>query len=186
MNRRPSVRKRHDARSSGDIFEILIREHADMLTAYLRSSLRDSYAVDDLFQETMIVAWRRLDDFDRTRPFGPWLRGIARNLVLAHYRKESRTPVWCDGAVLEALDQRFTTLSSHTGETFRERVEGLRECIDALSERLREVLHLFYGRGLTLREIGASIEIPEATVRKRAQRARVAVADCLLAQGPRS
>ena len=30
----------------------------------------------DLFQETMVVAWRRLDDFDHTRPFGPWLRGL--------------------------------------------------------------------------------------------------------------
>ena len=62
------------------LFETLVREHADMLTVYLRSALGDTSDVDDLFQETMVVAWRRLDDFDQTRPFGPWLRGIARNL----------------------------------------------------------------------------------------------------------
>ena len=73
------------------LFETLVREHADMLTVYLRASLGNSPDVDDVFQETMIVAWKRLDDFDHTRPFAPWLRGIARNLVLAQRRRRGRT-----------------------------------------------------------------------------------------------
>ena len=56
------------------LFETLVREHADMLTVYLRAALGDVPEVDDLFQETMIVAWRRLDDFDQTRSFAAWLR----------------------------------------------------------------------------------------------------------------
>jgi RNA polymerase sigma-70 factor (ECF subfamily) len=59
------------------LFETLVREHADMLTVYLRSALGDVSDVYDLFQETMIVAWRRLDDFDHRRSFGAWLRGVA-------------------------------------------------------------------------------------------------------------
>ena len=71
------------------LFETLVREHAGMLTVYLRSALGDVSDVDDLFQETMVVAWRRLDDFDHTRPFGPWLRGIAKKLLQAHQRKRT-------------------------------------------------------------------------------------------------
>ena len=48
-----------------------------MLTVFLRSRVNDEAAVDDLFQETMLVAWKRLDECDLSRPFGPWLRGIA-------------------------------------------------------------------------------------------------------------
>ncbi len=54
-------------------FEILARENSRMLTVYLRSLVRDEAAVDDLFQEAMVVAWRRLDECDLDRPFGPWL-----------------------------------------------------------------------------------------------------------------
>ena len=46
------------------LFEALVREHADMLTVYLRSAVGNQTDVDDLFQETMVIAWRRLDDFD--------------------------------------------------------------------------------------------------------------------------
>ena len=41
-----------------EVFEILMRENADMLLAFLRASVRDSHAVDEMFQETMVVAWR--------------------------------------------------------------------------------------------------------------------------------
>ncbi len=54
-------------------FEILVRENTRMLTVFLRSRLDDEAAVDDLFQETMLVAWKRLDVCDLSRPFGPWL-----------------------------------------------------------------------------------------------------------------
>ena len=67
-------------------FEILARENARMLTVYLRSIVCDDSTVDDLFQEAMVVAWKRLDECDLSKPFGPWLRGIASRLVMAHYR----------------------------------------------------------------------------------------------------
>ncbi len=44
------------------VFEILVRENADMLVTYLRAMVWNAAAVDDLFQETMLVAWRRLGD----------------------------------------------------------------------------------------------------------------------------
>jgi len=49
-------------------FEMLVRENSRMLMTYLRSLVSDATAVDDLFQETMVVAWRRMDDCDLTRP----------------------------------------------------------------------------------------------------------------------
>ena len=33
-----------------DVFEILMREHADMLLAFLRASVRDPHTVEDIFQ----------------------------------------------------------------------------------------------------------------------------------------
>jgi len=61
-----------------------------MLTVFLRSRVNDEAAVDDLFQETMLVAWKRLDDCDLSRPFGPWLRGLDRNKDGQLSREETR------------------------------------------------------------------------------------------------
>ena len=104
------------------LFETLVREHADMLTVYLQSALHNTSDVDDIFQETMIIAWRRLDDFDHTRPFGPWLRGIARKLVLANSRRQAR--VLCNPLVLDRVDVRLSQLSSRQGDTWEEKMQS--------------------------------------------------------------
>ncbi len=167
------------AHDGHDVFEILVRENADMLSAYLRSLLDNTAYIDDLFQETMVVAWRRLDDYDRSRPFGLWLRGITRNLVLAHYRKRSEAPKWYTPEVLDALDSRFESFATGSTDTFRDRAHALLDCIQKLSDRLRQVIELAYGRGMSLREVAATIDEQEDAVRKRAQRARNQLYDCL-------
>ncbi len=177
---------RSRARDGQAVFEILVREHADMLTAYLRSSLDNTADIDDLFQETMVVAWRRLDDYDRSKPFGPWLRGIAKNLVLAHYRRRSSAPRWCTPEVLDAIDKRFEGVATGAGDTFRERVEALLECVQRLSDALRQVIELTYGRSMSYREVAAAIGEHADAVRKRAQRARRQLYECLQGMGGQS
>ncbi|MBT8207904.1 MAG: sigma-70 family RNA polymerase sigma factor [Acidimicrobiia bacterium] len=156
-----------------------------MLTAYLRSSLDHTADVDDLFQETMLVAWRRIDDYDRDRPFGPWLRGIARHLVLAHYRKQGSAPQWCTPEVLDALDRRYEMFSHRSGDTFRDRLDALLTCLGKLSDRLRGVIEMIYARDMTYGEIAIATSEQESTIRKRAQRARALLHDCLFEETPR-
>ena len=169
--------------TAAEVFEILALENASMLTAYLRSVVWRSDAVDDLFQETMIVAWRRLDDFDRTRPFGPWLRGIASRLVLQHRRRSTRDLLRCDPAVLEVLEVRFRNVSELHGDSFRDRIGALRTCIKLLPEQMREVINLGYGRGMLLRDISVALDASNEAIKKRIQRARLALLHCLEKSG---
>jgi len=169
------------------VFEILVREHADMLTAFLRSLVMDSAAIDDLFQETMLVAWRQLADYDRSRPFGPWLRGIAGVLVMEHRRKRAGAAkvVMCvEPEALDALEQHYQQLSRSPGDSFRERAQRLRECLSRLPERMREVIEFAYARGLLLRQIAESIGASEEAVKKRIQRARESLVQCLQGASP--
>ncbi|MGQ0627635.1 MAG: sigma-70 family RNA polymerase sigma factor [Phycisphaerales bacterium] len=164
--------------SARRVFEILVQEHADMLTAFLRSLVYSTASVDDLFQETMLVAWRRLEDYDTARPFGPWLRGIASNLVLEHRRKTGRAGLCCEPEVLESLESQFATMNRMEGDTFRERAEKLRSCLSRLPEKLRDVVELAYVRGLLLRQIAEALDAGEEAVKKRIQRAREALIEC--------
>ncbi|MFO0874247.1 MAG: sigma-70 family RNA polymerase sigma factor [Phycisphaerales bacterium] len=168
--------------SSRDVFEILVREHADMLCAFLRSLVARDDLVDDLFQETMLVAWRRLGDYDRSRPFGPWLRGIAVRLVLAQRRRSGRDLLACDPQVLEAMERHIGAFELVPADSFRARAERVRSCVDRLPALLRDVIELGYERGLMLSHIAAALDVSEEAVKKRMQRARLLVATCLQAR----
>lgn len=161
------------------VFEILVREHADMLTAYLRSLVRDPGAVDDLFQETMLTAWRRLDDYDRTRPFAPWLRGIARRLAMASHRAATKLVYIDDHVVLEDLDRRFERFGSLPGDGFRDRLSHVADCLSRLPESFRESLSMVYSRNMMLKQVAESLGVNEETIKKRVQRARQMLADCV-------
>ena len=162
---------------ASDVFAILVREHADRLLAYLRATVPPS-SVDDLFQETVLVAWRRLGDYDRSRPFGAWLRGIARNIAMDH-----RSRLWrerpTDDAVLDGIDRRAAEHDRGDAEEFRARVARLDECVAALPQEYRDAIHLCYRNGMprarVAREVGASVE----AVKKRLQRARAMIAACM-------
>ncbi|MFW6171373.1 MAG: RNA polymerase sigma factor [Planctomycetota bacterium] len=159
------------------LFETLVREHTEMLTIYLTSALGDVPEVDDLFQETMVVAWQRLDDYDHTRPFGPWLRGIARNLLLAHRRQEARTR--CTPAVLDQLEARLAQLGERPGDTWREKLSCLRTCVGALPEHYHTVVSQRYFHCRTIEQMSAALGVTVAAVKKRLQRARALVLDCM-------
>ena len=110
-----------------------------MLVVFLRASLGNTPDVDDLFQETMIVAWRRLDDFDHTRPFGPWLRGIARKLVLEQHRKRARN--FQNSTVLDQLESRLDQIASQPGDTWDEKLELLRDLRPDIARTLSRSCH---------------------------------------------
>jgi RNA polymerase sigma-70 factor len=162
-----------------ELFEILVREHADMLTVYLRCAVRDAAQTDDLFQETMMTAWRNLDKFDRSRPFGPWLRGIAAKLILAQHRRDARRPLLCDEVVLAHLEARHVALAQTPGDTLDEKLEILRDCLAHLPELYRHAVELRYREGLRGPRLAERLEISLEAVKKRLQRARARLLACL-------
>jgi RNA polymerase sigma-70 factor (ECF subfamily) len=164
-------------------FTILVTEHSSMLLVYLRSVLRDPGAVDDVYQETWITAWRRLGDYDVRRPFAPWVRGIARRLALAHLRRARPETLAGGEELLDAIELRLAHVDTLRGDTWEEKVAQLEHCLRRLSPRLREILDLHYADSLGVadvaRRVGASVE----AVKKRLQRGRAALAGCLRESG---
>jgi RNA polymerase sigma-70 factor (ECF subfamily) len=165
------------------VFEILVRENADMLMTYLRAVVWQASAVDDLFQETMLVAWRRLPEYNAEKPFGPWLRGIAARLVMAHARKAKRDLMICDDTVLEYLDQQVQRISQRNGDTWDDKVAALRECLAAQAETPKEAISLRYLEGLSAKKIAEQLDIAIEAVKKRLQRGRAQLLDCLQRKG---
>ncbi len=164
---------------AAEVFEILVRENADMLITFIRAAVRDDSLADDIFQETMLVAWRRLDSYDRARPFAPWLRGIARRVLLAHFRGNRRQFYTCSEMVLERLDAWTASLEQAQGDTWQEKLEALDDCITRLPTHYRVAIQARYERDLTHDRIAEELELSLPGVKKRLQRARERLFDCI-------
>lgn len=164
-----------------DVFEILIREHADLLMAFIRATIRDAALADDIFQETLLTAWRRLPDYDKSRPFGPWLRGIAGNVILSSHRQSQRDTVFCDAELLDHLNHRCEWIAkSPQADTLDEKLDALRECVQSLPDPYRHAIETrLRAEDESSESVAAQLGIGLETLKKRLQRARVRLLECL-------
>ena len=161
------------------LFDILVRQHAEMLNAFIHSFAFEKSTVDDVFQETIITAWKRIDEFDRSRPFGPWLRGIARNHILSSARKNRRYRAHLTELMQQRIALQFDKVDQAAGDSFSQRISELHDCIARLKEDAHEANDMVYVRGLDAAAAAKALGTTDETFRKRLYRARLALAECL-------
>jgi len=161
------------------VFEILVRENQAMLMTYLQATLPERSVADDLFQETMLVVWQKLDEYDRTRPFGPWLRGIAARLVMAHFRKVKNNAIPLSAETLEYLSQQLQHISERPGDTWGQKTEALTACIETLPDHHKQAINLRYFEQIPVAKISGITKVSAEAIKKRLQRARAQLLDCL-------
>ena len=161
------------------LFDILVRQHAEMLNAFIHTFAFEKSTVDDVFQETIITAWKRIDEFDRSRPFGPWLRGIARNHILSSARKNRRYRTHLTELMQQRIALQFDKVDQTAGDSFSQRISELHDCIARLKEDAHEAIDLVYVRGLDAAAAAKALGTTDETFRKRLYRARLALAECL-------
>lgn len=161
---------------SKNLFEILVREHIASVRAFLLASVRNAAQAEDLVQEAFLTAWSNLARYDRSLPFGPWVRGIACRLLWNHRRKQSRSRVtFLEDSDLRALEGQFDRFDRVTGDTFADKVDALRDGMGRLTELQRQVIDLHYDQNLQCAEIAARLGIGCEAVKKHLQRGRAAL-----------
>jgi RNA polymerase sigma factor CnrH len=157
-----------------DDFSQLVREHHATLSAYARVITRDSGSVAELVQDTFITAWNNLRKFDVTRDIAAWLRGIARNKWRETCRRNGREILMDETALME-LESSVHAMEADRPEIF----DHLLDCRSRLPEVLQQTLCSCYDDALSTREAAEHLQINEATLRKRLERAREALRLCL-------
>jgi RNA polymerase sigma-70 factor (ECF subfamily) len=158
-------------------FESLVREHHRRLLAYALALTRRTEAAEDLVQDALLVAHRDLGKFDATRDFGAWARGIVRMKYL-EWTRAHRTEQMSE-AQIETIDARHREWDRAAEEGRGDALAALRDCRSQLGGHMTETLDLFYSDQRSCADIAARLQTTEVVVRKRLQRAREALGDCL-------
>lgn len=143
-------------------FEELVRAYQSHVWRFLRHLLGDPALAEDITQETLIRVYRKLGTFRFRSKFSTWVFQVARNAGIDALRSRRRRER------LRTIVDLRTRDPVHQGEL---RVE-IEAALQSLSPKLREAFVLVEALGLTYREAGRALDIPEGTVKSRVFHAR--------------
>ncbi len=163
-------------------FDILASEYRPMVLAYIRSLGADAHLAEDLAQETFLAAYRSLEKFEEGRDFGSWIRGIARNKALMHWRSAAVRPsLSLDSRCMEGIEEVFAVIErqEEEGDWWATRREMIHECIARLSPLLRRAIESFYFRGESLEEAAVDLGATRLAIGQRLSRARSQIRECV-------
>ena len=150
-------------RGRARITTALSESSADLL-AYLQRRVGVDEA-PDLLGETMVVAWRRVDEL----PNDPeqarmWLFGIARATLLNHARGERRRWALADRIRNDQATRIFAPAADHGAE--------IRDAIALLDVDHRELIQLVHWERMTIVQAAELLGISDSTARTRYARAK--------------
>jgi RNA polymerase sigma-70 factor (ECF subfamily) len=158
-----------------------IEQNRAWLTAYVLGIVGAPGAVDDLVQEVFQIAFSKRDSFDAGRSFGAWLRGIAHNVALRHIECAGRESLLLTGESLEFFDQ--AAAQAEAADLFPDARERrfifLRECLENLSRRARQLVELRYTGKKSADQVAKQLGMSVSAVNVGIFRARAALADCI-------
>ena len=183
MSQRP---KPQGSPGSDEAFSTYVLPEVDVLLRVARGLVSRNADAEDLVQETLLRAYRSIDQFDGRYPRA-WLLTIMRNAHINGHRRRRPELLHDPEATMDRLTNtadpdrtdRFIDL------TFDAEVE---RALDQLPNTFRQVIDLVDIGGLSYAEAAHALGIPAGTVMSRLHRARGRIRDHLDQAGiaPRS
>ena len=151
-----------DAAAYESVFRALFKP----LVGYVVRILDSKAVAEELVQEMFLTLWLRRASLEITDgSLTAYLFSAARNRALAHIRRERVAARWRDREEVSAqLTEKERTNSPRDDLEEVELSLALKDAVDALPDRCRQVFTLSRQRGLTYPEIAREMGISAKTV----------------------
>jgi RNA polymerase sigma-70 factor, ECF subfamily len=168
--------------------EEIVRDYAPRVYHLVRRLLANDADAEDVTQESLLQAIRKLHTFRGESSFATWLHKLAVNVALAHRRKQAtrevhRVPDIGDelfhGNGHHATPIRPWSVSPEETALSRESQQQIERAISTLPEGYRDVYVLSDVEGLPNAEIGDILELGVPAVKSRLHRARLMMRNAL-------
>jgi RNA polymerase sigma-70 factor (ECF subfamily) len=166
-------------RGEVEAFATVVRRHLSALRAFVAIHLPVPHLADEIAHEAFVFAFRRIREFDTRRPFRPWLRGIAWQLVRAELQRFAREQV--NRSRLEQLQLAELT-ASLTPDAPPDEVVFLEQCLAELPPHLRRLIEDRYRHELTAAQLADQWGRTEEWVRVTLFRVRRQLRACIEAK----
>jgi len=136
----------------------------------------DSVVTEDILQETLTRGFEQLQSAPIKKP-SAWLSRVAHNLTMDHFRKYQPFPLRENEAVTKDLSYDSDTVPKSEAASL------IRDLVQRLSPRYRQVLGWHYWDRMTYDEIGNRLGTSAVNAKATAYRGRKRLKDLLDWQG---
>ena len=151
-------------------FERLVPAYRRRVFGLAYSVLRDRGAAEDVAQEVFVKLWRALPRYDGRARLSTWIYAITRNAAVSALRSRRRSVSLSDPAVLEEAEAAAAAPAPDPGD------EALRRQVEALPDKQRQAVTLYYLEERPVAEVAEMMGLPENTVKTHLHRARASLA----------
>ena len=137
-------------------FEELLSRHKNRVFAFIMSKVKNRDITEDIFQDTFIKVINSLKrgKYNEEGKFLPWMMRISHNLVIDHFRKESKMRKIRPTAEFDIFDVLDDGSKNQEEMMMQTQVHAdLKVLIEQLPEDQKEVLKMRYFEDLSFKKI---------------------------------
>jgi RNA polymerase sigma-70 factor (ECF subfamily) len=143
---------------SGDekALEILINRHNQRISSFIYSKVTDRDVTEDIFQDTFIKVIKTLKKgtYSEEGKFLPWVMRIAHNLIIDHFRKNKRMPMFEGNDDFNIFSVIGDDKLNVERQLIKDQIDtDLRMLIEELPEDQKEVLLMRIYQDMSFKEI---------------------------------
>jgi RNA polymerase sigma-70 factor (ECF subfamily) len=142
---------------------------------YIASLVPQDCDAEDLFQQTCLTLWEKIDTYDPHQDFTRWACGIAHNHVRNYHRKSSRRPLFDDELLAQLADRRLSELSYYDQLS-----AALADCLNRLSPWQRQLIEQCYRSGATMKDVAGQRGCTPNVLYKQLRQLRGLLHDCMI------
>jgi RNA polymerase sigma-70 factor (ECF subfamily) len=162
---------------SESAYTALVSKYRRGLSFHIAKMISDQSKVEDLVQETFVKAFTNIQRYHKGYAFSTWLYRIGTNHTIDYLRKKKLQTLSIDEPVGSGEGEMKMQLPDHSTQTDRgiirsERQQMVRDAIESLPSKYREVIKLRHMQEMSYQEIVEVTGRPLGTVKAHLFRAR--------------
>lgn len=140
----------------------LINRHQSKIYGFIYSKVANRDISDDIFQDTFIKVIKTLksNSYNEEGKFLPWVMRIAHNLVVDHFRRNKKMPMFRETEEFSIFSIMSDDVPNIESQIITNQVESdLRKLIDELPADQKEVLVMRMYQDLSFKEISELTDV---------------------------
>lgn len=145
------------------------------LYLFILAQVGNAQGAEEILQETNLVIWAKLDQFQLQTSFSAWTRQIATYEILKYRQRNRRDKLTFSDEFLAAIAGEAAAQSSE----IERRQEALQHCLEKLEPGDRQLIEQRYQPGINGKELAVQCGRPLNSVYQSLGRIRKALLECI-------
>ena len=159
-----------------DAFSDIVYRYQDPLRAVLSFHCPNENLVEECLQEAFVHAYGNLAGFDRTRPFFPWLKTLAMNVLRSEFRRTSRERRKAEEYFMRLQVSGMEEDDGYVAEQWN---EALHHCLEKIPESQAALVRSKYEKGVSVAALAERAATTVGALKLRLLRLREALRKCI-------